>query len=307
MPLDTKSSSNHWPRQISIVSVILLMGLLLVACGTQQQGEIPTLEPTPDTLLTEPTDDILTEPTDDMLTEPTGTLDATTGTDMDEQISLSDIADNPEAYIGQTATVTGEVSSLINAQAFRMNEDNLLDIGDEILVLYVQDTPMINLTEETSVRVTGTVTNFVQADIENQYGFDLDDTLFAEFEDRPAIIADEIDLVATVSEIADEPEAYIGNLVTVRGDVAEVIGAQAFRMNDPAFLSDDSLLVLTSNQDMVVNEGDSVEVTGTIERFDIAIIERQASDAENLDELFSDMTDEVMLQAQNVEMIQPEQ
>lgn len=332
-------------QQISVTAtLLLLLSLLLAACGTQQ-GAAPGEAPTVEFETVEPTDEALGEPTDEALDAPTidplietpeeplaetpeepaetvtGTeeplTDATpeqTGTPgamqeevTGEEVSLGDIADDPEAYVGQTVVVTGEVSAIVNDQLFRLNEGNLLGIGDEILVLRPQDQVSVNLAEDTRVRVTGTVRRFIQAEIEEDFGFLFDDDLTVEYENRPTIIADSIELAPTISEINDNPEAYIGNEVTVQGEVGEVIGARLFRLSDPGLLGGDNLLVFAMNEDISVAEGDSVEVTGTVERFDLTTIEREATDVENLEELLEENTESPMLTAQTVELVQAQE
>jgi hypothetical protein len=75
-----------------------------------------------------------------------------------------------------------------------MNEDNLLDIGDEILVVYTDEPALVGLTDDADILVTGTVRNFVVAEIENDLGIelDLDADMEVEYENRVAIAADTI-------------------------------------------------------------------------------------------------------------------
>lgn len=229
---------------------------------------------------------VLTAGTDDdgaVVADPLPTTQATaaaTGDDadpmMDEDaiITLSDIDDNVEQYIGQTVTINGEVDEALGANAFRMDEGNILDLGDQILVVLADDAQRpANLQNETSVQVMGEVQNFARADFERDYGLLFDDeALYAEWEGRPAIIAGMVTTRASVSDIDDDEESYIGNQVAVQGDVTEIIDERTFRLDDPALLGGDDILVTTAQAGMTVTEGDQVWVSGVVREFDAAAI-----------------------------------
>lgn len=86
-------------------------------------------------------------------------------------VTLSDIDDNVEQYIGQTVTVNGEVDEALGANALRMDEGGVLDLGDQILIVLASDAQSpANLQNETSVQVMGEVQNFARADFERDYG-----------------------------------------------------------------------------------------------------------------------------------------
>jgi uncharacterized protein YdeI (BOF family) len=185
-------------------------------------------------------------------------------------VTLSDIDDNVEQYIGQTVTVNGEVDEALGANAFRMDEGGVFDLGDQILVVLAGDAQRpANLQNETSVQVMGEVQNFARADFERDYGLIFDDeALYAEWEGRPTIVASMVTTRATVSDIDDDAEAYIGNQVAVQGDVTEIIDERTFRLDDPALLGGDDILVTTAQAGMTVTEGDQVWVSGVVREFD---------------------------------------
>jgi hypothetical protein len=73
---------------------------------------------------------------------------------------------------------------------------------------------------------------------------------------------------ATVGEIVERPESYFGQLVTVDGEVTELVGRGSFVL-------DDELLVVPVPAARLggLDEGDGVEVTGGVQRFDVAVFE----------------------------------
>lgn len=99
---------------------------------------------------------------------------------------ISDIVENTEAYVGETVTVSGEVERVINPHAFLFGDAMVLAISaeerDDIFV-------------EPTAYIRGTVQVFDQVEIEEQLGLDLDDEQFAEFDGKPVVIVEALDLV----------------------------------------------------------------------------------------------------------------
>lgn len=243
------------------------------------------------------------------MTEPTAVAGATTDPMAEGQgtmaedgiISLSDIDDNVEQYIGQTVTVNGEVDEALGMNAFRMDEGNVLDLGDQILVVMVGDAQRpANLQNETSVHVVGEVQNFARADFERDYGLAFDDeALYAEWEGRPTIVASMVTTRASVSDIDDDAEAYLGNQVAVQGDVTEVIDERTFRLDDPALLGGDDILVTTAQAGMTVREGDQVWVSGVVREFDRAAL-GQETGYDYTGEVYNPFAERTVIVADNV-------
>ncbi len=221
----------------------------------------------------------------------------------DNQTTISDVSDNPDAYLGQQVRLNGEVSQVFGPNTIRMDEDNWLDIGDDILVIIPPDvTAPQTLEDETNIIVEGEVRNFVLAEFEQDFDFFGDSNdVYAEFENRPVVVASMIYNQATLSDVDDNPEAYIGNRVSVYGEVSETIGATGFRLQDPMFLAGDDVLVLTRDQNMQVNEDAELIVTGTVQRFNIT--DAEAGLGYDLDdELFTDWNERIVILADNVQM-----
>lgn len=108
------------------------------------------------------------------------------------------ISDNPEAFIGQTVTVRGEVDDIRGVQTFTLNDndliadEDLLVIASEPLTDLVREPAGAALQEDDRIRVSGTVRRLVVTDIERELDFDLDPELEVEFRDRPVLVADEV-------------------------------------------------------------------------------------------------------------------
>ena len=99
-----------------------------------------------------------------------------------------------EGLVGEQITVSGEVERVVSPQAFLIGGE-LLSFGlEEGTLVFGADIP--DVTEEGFVQVTGTVREFVVADIQNELGIDFgDDEFFLEYEDEFALVADTVESV----------------------------------------------------------------------------------------------------------------
>ncbi|NJN15182.1 MAG: hypothetical protein HC822_02195 [Oscillochloris sp.] len=220
----------------------------------------------------------------------------------DNYVGISDIDADPQAYIGQQVTLNGEVSQVLGQNTIRMDEDNWLDIGDDILVILPNEvTQPTTLEDETNIVIQGTVQNFVFAEFERDYDFFTDNELYAEYENRPVVIADMLWLQATLSDVDDNPDAYLGNRVSVIGEASELIGVNAFRLEDPGFFAGDDVLVLMRDENMIVAEDARYLVTGTVQQFNLT--DAEAELGYTLDEnLFSGWTDRTVIIADSIQI-----
>jgi hypothetical protein len=132
-------------------------------------AEVAGVQPTPGAV-------VETTPADTAATNPAQELDV--------------VLDDPAAFYGQTVTVEGSIFELMNERLFRISDFDLID-PDELLILHSTDGEL-NLQPDVRVQITGTVQPFHLADIESQFGFDLDDALFVGFENQPVLIADSV-------------------------------------------------------------------------------------------------------------------
>jgi hypothetical protein len=76
---------------------------------------------------------------------------------------------------------------------------------------------------------------------------------------------------ATINQIATAADEWFGKPVTISGDVAQVYNDRAFAVNDT---SGGPLLVIIPSG-AALSQGQSVEVSGTVQQLDVAQIEQQ--------------------------------
>lgn len=113
----------------------------------------------------------------------------------DEQ-QIEQILENPQAYLGQTVTVTGEIEDVLSNRLFEISNEA---VGNELLVvapsaLSEQQAEQATefLQDNANVRVSGTVRQSTVVEFEREYGLDVGSEIEAEFEDRVLLIADRI-------------------------------------------------------------------------------------------------------------------
>jgi hypothetical protein len=96
----------------------------------------------------------------------------------------------------------------------------------------------------------------------------------------------------TVSELDDNLDNYISQTVAVRGDVTEIIGANAFQLSDPSVLGGDEVLVVgTSVNTDTIDVENTVEVSGVVHSFDLVVIEEETG-LDLDDDLFTEIDDD---------------
>ena len=77
----------------------------------------------------------------------------------------------------------------------------------------------------------------------------------------------------TLYDITDNTEEFYGSTVTVSGEVNEVLGPRSFTIGGEEF-GGEELLVVSSVPRPDPEEGDVVQVTGEVQRFDVSSVER---------------------------------
>ena len=129
------------------------------------------------------------------------------------------------------------------------------------------------------MQVTGPVRRFALADIEREIGFDLDDALFTGWEDKPAVVATSVNPTprttpanlaqpAVIPNLLENQAEFHGQRVTVSGRATQLIGPNAF-------ILDDRLLVVARDLPAGLQDDEVVQVTGTFSRFDREWVERE--------------------------------
>lgn len=113
--------------------------------------------------------------------------------------TIEDIAENYDKYLNQTVTVRGEVGGEFTPNYLVLEEGELIGQDDQLLVINPQDSSAMNFTEGQNIQVTGQVREYVAAEFERDYDltWDLDvkQKIEAEYEGKPVIVSDSIQMV----------------------------------------------------------------------------------------------------------------
>ncbi|MDQ5826967.1 MAG: hypothetical protein M3441_22570, partial [Chloroflexota bacterium] len=124
----------------------------------------------------------------------------TTTREQGADVGLPAVLENPQRYYGQKLTLSGAVGQVIEAQAFVMVDRQALqggplsavELADRGVLVVHTGGSVPNVAEPQNVRVTGLLQRFDISAFEQQQGINLDDELYTQYEDRPALLAAEI-------------------------------------------------------------------------------------------------------------------
>jgi hypothetical protein len=191
--------------------------------------------------------------------------DTTTATE--DNIELDELTGNVEEYVGQTVTVRADALETVGESSFVLQDDDWFG-GEEVLILNTTgSTFVLPPGEETEVQATGEVRELVIADVEEEYGIELDPDLYVEYENQPVIIADSLALSPDPAQVSANPEAFYNQTLAFEADIEEVLAPDVFKLDEDQFFGGEGLLVLQSEATPAVEEGETVTVTGVLRPF----------------------------------------
>ena len=241
------------------------------------------------------------------------TFDSEASAGPETGITLSELASDPEELTGSRVVVSAEISDIVGddegeaetiTAATRTPTGFVIGEDDQRVLVVGANMPQLavlrgneDIAQGDVVQVSGTVRDFQIAEIEDELGADLADEQFEEFEDRPAIVASDVNLVPTTARqrgelaqlpagaLIDNPEEFLGQRVTVR-DVT--VDAADDVLSPRAFALGDDILVVGGSGPTGVQAGFRGSVTGTLIEASTARLLTQVN-VPNPDELFAEL------------------
>lgn len=106
--------------------------------------------------------------------------------------------------------------------------------------------------------------------------------------------------VVTIEDVVDNPQAYEGRVVTLRGQVEEKLEPASFVLESEDVLLESRILVVGRTADLIpVAEGDTVMATGTVRSFSLQAFDN-AFGYDLQDELYHDWEGKPVLMASRV-------
>lgn len=190
--------------------------------------------------------------------------ETTTSEEATENVTTEELSGGAEGLIGQTVSLRAEVEETVDDTSFLIEDDQLFG-GEDILVINASGEPFV-LTEgdDTEVQITGEVQQLVTADFETEYGLDLDPELYADYEDRPVVVAQSIALSPDPGDLTSNPENYYNKRIAVAGEVEDKLSPTTFTLDEEQLFGSEDLLVLTQGVTPQTQDGEKVTVTGVL-------------------------------------------
>jgi hypothetical protein len=119
------------------------------------------------------------------------------------------------------------------------------------------------------VLVVGEVRPLNIAEFERDYGLELDATLYAEYENIPAMMAQSIFLAPEPGEVTKNPAAFDDQVIVVAGEIDDRFTLQIFTLDEEQFIGGEDLLVIvTTTVPEFEEEDEDVWAVGILRRFD---------------------------------------
>jgi hypothetical protein len=124
---------------------------------------------------------------------------------MESETDLADIVAAPATFAGRQVTVVADLEEVLGPRAFTLDEDAPLQAGidNDLLVLGTATGGLAAIDDQwldNRVRVTGTVQSWSVVEMEREIGWDLDEELELELEDRQAVL-----IASSVERVEEEP------------------------------------------------------------------------------------------------------
>ena len=181
----------------------------------------------------------------------------------DSNTTIEELSEGEDVAVGEEVTVRGEATEVEPGISFVMQEEGFLE-GDEVLVINVSDKTIPEGVDELPLQVTGEVGTLVLADVEREYGLDLDPELYVEYETQPVILADYMVLSPEIEDVSESPENYYGMEIALQGEIDEIRNAYAFTLVEDELFEGDELLIINATGEPIPEEEEAVVVTGMV-------------------------------------------
>ncbi len=211
---------------------------------------------------------------------------------------------SPDQTIGKEVTVRSQTAQAVGNSGFVMTPKE----GKPILVINATGTPFTVPGTDLPVQATGKVASFVVADIEKEFGLALEDELYADYERKPAIIAQSLALAPTPEDLYKAPTGYFNKTVAVEGDLRKLEATpNAFALFEEGWVDDVGVLVVGVDRNLKdkggpLQEGENVTVTGVARQFSPELVKEAGLgwDAEKIREFESRYTNRPVIVADGV-------
>lgn len=220
-----------------------------------------------------------------------------------ENITTEDITgiSEDDPAIGELVTVRSGVSETLDDYGLVLAAS-----GESILVINPTDTPFTPPDQEVPIQVTGVLEIFNAAAIEQQYDVTLDPNLYGEYDQQPAIIAENFALAPRPQDLAEAPANYFDETIAIEGDFRSLENTpNAFALFEEGWIDDVGVLVIGTEQLVDtenLEEGENIIVTGQTQPADAATLQAAnlGWDDAQIEEFISRYENRPVIQAEEV-------
>ncbi|MBW4624004.1 MAG: hypothetical protein KME49_00410 [Brasilonema octagenarum HA4186-MV1] len=190
-------------------------------------------------------------------------------------VNTYDLSKKTDNFIGEPVTVRSQPMKKVGQSSFTVSDQKLLG-GEPVVVINASGLAFDLPTDsDTKVQVTGDVRNLNIQNIERNYNLNLQDKIYEDYINKPAIIAKSILLAPRVGQITQNPRKYYGTKVAVMGSVDNIQSPVLFTLDESYSLGTEDLLVLfVATPKRVINKNQTVGMVGVVRPFVAADIER---------------------------------
>ncbi len=227
----------------------------------------------------------------------------------DADAEVDEILENLDVYRNDQVSVEGTIGEMVTDRAFILWDRDLIDLDGQERMLVILQSDDINFfpIDGGVAQVTGQVQDFVMKDIQARVDYDLDEAVFGDYTDLVVMVAESalnIGEAQEVEKIAESPEAFAGKQVTVEDSVGEMVGENAFILYDDELIGvGGRVLVIGRHEGMLNNlvpqEG-TARVTGTVQDFDLTVLEKDVGYDLGDENLFVEYEDLPVIVARDV-------
>lgn len=195
--------------------------------------------------------------------------------------TVETIAQTPDIYYERPVTITGVVTEMASDNWYLLADTELDAVQERVLVVSRDPAGFTYVPiEGARVQVTGEVVPFVLDEIEANVGYEFEVDPMIDYV-GPAILTgapyEETLTSATLEDVTTDPVSYYGMTVTVRGEVEEIYDNFSMLVEDGEWYDlDEEDLLAVSRIDMGIGdleEGDEIEMTGTVQDFVLVDLE----------------------------------
>ena len=187
--------------------------------------------------------------------------------------TIEEISEDEGTVIGEEVTVRGETEEVEAGVSFVIEEEGFLQ-GDEVLVINVSEQTIPPGAEDLPLQVTGELGTLVYADVEENYGWELDPDFYVEYENEPVIFATYMVLSPDIEDVSEDPENYYGMEIALEGEIDEIRNAYSFTLEEFGLFEGDDLLIINATGEPIPQDDEAVVVTGIVRPFVTAEFER---------------------------------